>query len=164
MILLRAAFAIVLTLMAQLLTAKFAPMLSRVVDWTLLPVVWWGIAGSQRSAMFVGCASGLLHDAWFRVAVFGIGGFKRTLLGWVLGGLGSRFDFNHGVGRFGVGFSVTLIDGLLDLGLRRMLDLKHAAPALELVTRSLCTAIVCVVVFSLIDRFSHNDGSNGRFR
>ena len=164
MIVLRAAMAIALALMAQVLTARFAPMASRLIDWTLLPLIWWGIAGSQRSAMLIGCAGGLLHDAWFRVAVFGLSGFKRTLIGWTLGGLGGRFDLNHGLGRFGVGFGVTLVDGLLDLGLRRMLDLQHAAPTLELMTRSLCTAIVAVVVFSVVDRFRQRERSSGRFR
>ena len=46
----------------------------RYVDLFLVPVVWAGVAGTQRSAMFVGCAGGLFQDAWFQVGTFGHSG------------------------------------------------------------------------------------------
>ena len=134
----------------------------RYVDLTLLPVLWYGIRGTQRSAMLVGCTVGLIHDAWFRIGVFGITGFKRTLLGWALGGVGNRLDLNHFVGRFAVGFALALADGVLDAGLRRMLDLAQGAGWLEMLTRAACTGAVAVFVFGLIDRF-RGPRDRGRF-
>jgi len=131
--------------------------LARYVDLTLLPVVWYGISGTQRSAMLVGCTVGLVHDAWFRVGVFGITGFKRTLLGWALGGLGRRFDLNHFVGRFAIGFAVALADGILDIGLRRLMDLTLGSGWSEMFVRAGTTGLLAVVGFGLIDRFRRTD-------
>ena len=103
------------------------PDASRYVDVMMVPVVWYGIAGSQRSGMLVGCAAGLLQDAWFQAGAFGINGFKKTLIGWVLGGLGSRFDLNSTPSRFVFGAVATLSDSLLDLGLRQLLDQSQRA-------------------------------------
>lgn len=125
---------------------------TRYVDLTLLPVVWYGIRGTQRSAMLVGCSVGLLHDAWFRIGVFGITGFKRTLLGWLVGGIGGRFDLNHGPGRFAVGVLLAIGEGILDLFLRSMLDLEQGSGWLELLGRAACTGLLAVIVFALIDR------------
>jgi cell shape-determining protein MreD len=162
MMLIRVILALALSLVGQTLLARLFPGAAGFVDLTLLPVVWWGVAGGQRSAMLVGCASGLIHDAWFRIAVFGMGGFKRTLIGWLLGGLGGRFDLNHGLGRFAVTALVAFADGLLDLGLRAMLDLRQSAPALELIARSLCTALAAVLIFAFVDRFRQRDRYSGR--
>lgn len=164
MTLIRVLIALVLSLVGQTLLSRLLPGAAAFVDLTLLPLVWWGIAGGQRSAMFVGCASGLIHDAWFRLTVFGMGGFKRTLIGWVLGGLGSRFDLNHGPGRFAVTALVAIADGLLDIGLRAMLDLRQSAPTLEMIARSLCTALAAVLIFAVVDRFRERDRHRGRLR
>ena len=147
----------------QAALGKLSGEFDRYVDLTLLPVLWYGIRGTQRSAMLVGCTVGLIHDAWFRIGVFGITGFKRTLLGWALGGVGHRFDLNHFVGRFAVGFALALADGILDAGLRRMLDLAHGAGWVEMLTRAACTGVVAVFVFGLIDRF-RGTRDRGRFR
>ena len=135
----------------------------RYVDLTLLPVIWYGIHGTQRSAMLVGCSVGLIHDAWFRIAVFGITGFKRTALGWALGGLGGRFDLNRLGGRFSVGLLFAFAEGLLDLGLRRLMDLSQGAAWGEMLIRAACTGVAAVVVFGLIDRF-RGRRDRGRFR
>jgi cell shape-determining protein MreD len=135
----------------------------RYIDLTLLPVIWYGIHGTQRSAMLVGCSVGLIHDAWFRIAVFGISGFKRTLLGWALGGLGGRFDLNRFAGRFTVGFLMSLSEGILDAGLRRLMDLAQGAAWSEMLIRAACTGAAAVVVFGLIDK-SRDTRDRGRFR
>jgi len=147
----------------QAALGKLSGGFDRYVDLTLLPVVWYGIHGTQRSAMLVGCSVGLIHDAWFRIAVFGITGLKRTLLGWALGGLGGRFDLNRFAGRFAVGFSLALAEGILDVGLRRLMDLAQGAGWSEMFIRAACTGAAAVVVFGLIDR-SRGRRERGRFR
>lgn len=122
------------------------------VDLTMLPVVWYCLRGTPRSAMLVGCSIGLIHDTWFRIGVFGLTGFKRTLLGWALAGLGSRFELNNAPGRFAVGFALALGDGTLDVGLRRLLDLSPGPGWAQLLGQGLCTAVLAVIVFAAIDR------------
>ena len=147
----------------QAALGKLSGGFDRYVDLTLLPVIWYAIHGTQRSAMLVGCTVGLIHDAWFRIAVFGISGFKRTLLGWAMGGVSGRFDLNRFAGRFMVGFAFAVADGILDVGLRRMLDLAQGAGWLEVLTRAASTGALAVVVFGLIDRF-RGARERGRFR
>ena len=147
----------------QTALGKLSGGFDRYVDLTLLPVVWYGIHGTQRSSMLVGCSVGLIHDAWFRIAVFGISGFKRTVLGWALGGLGARFDLNRFAGKFTVGFLLAFAEGILDAGLRRLMDLEQGAGWSEMLIRAACTGAAVVVVFGLIDRF-RDTRERGRFR
>ena len=149
--------------LVQAAFGKLSGGFDRYVDLTLLPVVWYGIHGTQRSAMLVGCSVGLIHDAWFRIAVFGISGFTRTVLGWALGGLGGRFDLNRFAGRFAVAFSLALAEGILDAGLRRLMDLAQGAGWSEMLIRAVFTGAAAVVVFALIDR-SRGTRDRGRFR
>ena len=122
----------------------------RYVDVMMVPVVWYAIAGSQRSGMLVGCAAGLVQDAWFQAGTFGISGFKKTIVGWVLGGLGSRFDLNSTLSRFAFGAVASFSDSLLDLGLRRLLDQSSAPPrAVEVVIKAAVTGVLVLVAFGL---------------
>jgi len=148
--LLRAIVGLALAVSLQVGLGSLWPEAHRYVDMLLVPVVAYGILGSQRSAMLVGCAAGLLQDAWFDIGVFGLNGFKRTLLGWILGGLGSRFDLNRGSGWLAAGVLLSLADALMDLGLRQLLDLEQAAPRLaEILIRAAVSGVLSAFVFSL---------------
>ena len=125
------------------------------VDLMLVPVTWYAIAHSQRGAMLVGCASGLMEDAWLHAGTFGINGFKKTLIGWLLGGVGSRFDLNQPPGRFVSGLLVGLADGLLDVGLRRLLAQRVLGPELlPLFVRSVVAGLLIVVSFRLLEKLA----------
>ncbi|MDH3627989.1 MAG: hypothetical protein OEV00_06640 [Acidobacteriota bacterium] len=126
--------------------------LPRYVDLMVVPVVWFGIRTNQRQATIGGCVTGLLHDTWFELHAFGIGGFKRTLLGWILGGVGSRFDLNRIGGRFLAGGLTTLADGIIDYPLREMLEVENSGfePGI-LALRTILTAVVVVISFAVID-------------
>ncbi|NIM02487.1 MAG: hypothetical protein GTN89_17050 [Acidobacteria bacterium] len=155
--------AVAAALFLQTMLGKLSGGFARYVDLTLLPVVWYGIHGTQRSAMLVGFSVGLAHDAWFRLATFGITGFKRTFLGWALGGLGGRFDLNRFAGRFLVAFAFTLAEGILDNGLRRLMDLDQGPGWAEMLIRAVTTGGLALVVFGAIDRF-RGRRERGRFR
>ena len=148
--LLRAIMGLALAVSLQVGLGSLWPDAHRYADLLLVPVVVYGIVGSQRSAMLVGCCAGLLQDAWFDIGVFGLNGFKRTLLGWTLGGLGSRFDLNRRAGWLAAGVLLSLVDSMMDLGLRRMLDLEQATPRVtEIVIRAVVTGLLVSVAFGL---------------
>lgn len=150
--LLRVAAALALALAFQVALGRLWPASHRYLDVMLVPVVWYGIAGSQRSAMFIGCAAGLLQGAWFGSATFGMNGFKKTLIGWGLGGLGSRFDLNATGGRLLAGFTASIVDSLLELGLRWLLDLRYGLPgAGEILIRAGATGGLVVAVFGVVE-------------
>ena len=127
---------------------------SRFIDVMMVPVVWYAISASQRSSMLIGCSAGLLQDAWFQTGAFGITGFKKTLVGWILGGLGSRFDLNNPLSRFVFGAVASLADGLMGYGLRSVLD-QALAPVrpLDVIVRSLVTGAMVVAACGLTEWF-----------
>ena len=150
---LRAAAVLGLALVIQAGLGHLWPGIHRFVDVLLIPVALYGVAGSQRAAMLVGCASGLLTDTWFQVGTLGMNGFKRTLMGWALGGVAGRLDLNHHGGRLVAGIMASLGDGLLDPLLRWALDQRpHLAHPLELLGRALLTGLLALAVGAILDR------------
>lgn len=145
--------ALALCLALQTGIGRLWPEAPRYFDIMLVPVVAYAIAGSQRSGMLVGCAAGLLQDVWFQAGAFGIGGFKKTLIGWALGGLGSRFDLNRQPSRFVFGGVASLADSLLDLALRRLLDQQGAPPGpAEIGIRAVIGGVLVVAAFSIVQK------------
>ena len=152
MSLLRLALAIAAAVALQAGLGRLWPEAPRYIDVMLVPVVWYGLAGSQRSGMWVGCVAGLLQDTWFGIGSFGLNGFKKTLLGWLLGGFGSRFDLNQQSGRFVGGALTSLADSLMDPLLRRLLDQRLAwPPPGEIAIKSLASGLLVVAAFGIID-------------
>jgi len=113
------------------------------VDALLAPVGLCALAGSQRAATFLGCASGLLTDAWFRAAPFGLSGFKRTILGFTMGLASTWLDLNHAPGRIAAGAVLSLADDLLELLLRVLFAAHPAFPGpLALLVRAVTTGLL----------------------
>jgi len=79
-------------LAVQAMLGRFWPEATRYVDVMLLPVVWYGIAGSQRSGMLVGCAAGLMQDVWFQLGVLGLNGAGKSSLLRIMAGEDREFD------------------------------------------------------------------------
>lgn len=150
---------LLLALALQAGLGRLWPSVHRYLDLLMLPVVWYGVGRSQLGAMLVGCSAGLLQDAWFQAGVFGLNGFKKTLLGWSLGAIGARFDLNTQVGRLSSGFCLILVDAILDVGLRRLLDLEPAVPGLlELLIKAVSTGILATWTPPLVEQASASRG------
>jgi hypothetical protein len=153
MIVVRAVVLLSLALGAQVGLARLWPASVRYVDVMVLPVLWYATTRSQRSAILVGCVSGLTFDAWFRAGVFGLGGFIKTFLGWAAGAVGSRIDLNPQVNRFAAAFAFTWLQGPLELGLLRLIDqFTEPARPLEWTVRAAITAVAVLAVFPILER------------
>lgn len=151
--LLWAALALALALAGQATAGHWLPGALRYVDVLMLPVLWYGLARSQRSAMLVGCLAGALEDAWFRAGVFGLRGFDKTLLGWLVGGIGARLDLNVSWGRAAAGAALPVADRMLEFGLLRLLDLSPGSlDPLELLGRAAAGGALALAAFSVVDR------------
>ena len=123
------------------------------IDFHALPVIAYAMRGSQGTAMWVGCASGLLQDAWLHAGIFGLNGFKKTLLGWTLAGLNTRLDMQGPLAQFVAGVAFSLLDAILDPALRGLID--RAAPTagfLQIVGRALIAGLLTVIAFRIVDR------------
>ena len=141
------------SLLFQAAVGQWVPGAERAVDALLWPVAYYALARSQRSAMIVGCAAGLVQDAWFEAGSFGVHGFAKTLLGWAIGGLGSRFDLNHLLGQFFAGAVLYFGDRLVEMGLMLLLDLEVSPfrPA-ALVAAAAVNGLLVSAVFAFVRR------------
>jgi len=150
---LAAILGLVVALGLQVALGRIWPEVHGYANLLLVPVALCGASGTQRSAMVVGCISGLIHDTWFQVDTFGITGFRWTLLGWVLGSVASRLDLGHGGGRFLVGAGLALADNLIDPVLLRLLDLPPRSHGFgALIVQVLLTGLLTAAVGSMVDR------------
>lgn len=150
---LRALLGLLLALGLQVALARIWPVTSRFVSLLFVVVVTFGVSGSQRSAMLVGCLAGLLNDVWLQGGAFGISGFKWTLLGWVLGTVNTQLDLGHPPGRFGAGVCLVLGDGLLNVVLARLLDQTTQYRGLGILAlQAFLTGLLAALIGSIVDR------------
>jgi rod shape-determining protein MreD len=158
----RVLIALVFALGIEALIGRVFPVALGFLDLMLVLVAYVAIRGSQRSAMVAGCAGGLLHDAWFQIGLFGIGGFKKTLLAWVVGGLATRLDLNHAPGRLTVGVVLSVADQFLEIGLYRLMDLATAPlDPVKILARAAITGVLVASVFAIVDRKSRRRSMRG---
>lgn len=140
-------------LVVEATLGRWFPQAQRFVDVLTWPVAWYAVARSQRSAMFMGCATGLIEDAWFHAGIYGLHGFSKTLAGWALGGLGARFDLNHAWGRMLVGAALFLTDRLVEAGLLLLLNLSIVPLApLDLAMGAGINGLLVAVIFSIVQK------------
>ena len=150
---LRAAAAIALMLGLQVGIGRLWTAAPGWIDLQLIPVVLFAIGGNQRTGMWVGCAAGLTQDAWFHAGLFGLNGFKKTLLGWTLGALNARFDLQGNLAHFVAGVACSLGDSVLDPLLRRLIDREIAPVAWwQVGARALLAGLIVVVAFRIVER------------
>lgn len=153
MIVVRAVLAIAAALSFEAAAGRFLPGLSGWVDPMMVPVVWFSVVGSQRQGMLVGCAAGLCHDAWFEVGVFGLSGFKKTLVGYGLAAVSARVDFNREGGLVLAGALGSLADSLLDALLRELMDRRDPGlGVVEALSRAVTTAVLLWIVAGVVTR------------
>ena len=137
----------------QAAVGRAFPGATQYLDLMLVPATWFGLRGSQPWAMAVGCTAGLLQDVWFQSGLLGFNGFKKTLLGWAIGVLGSRWDLNHRLGQFGAGAVLSIADHWLGVGILRLLGQRAPIPAAAPVfLRALAMGLILALVFVMFDR------------
>jgi rod shape-determining protein MreD len=142
-----------LWLAVQVIVGRVAPQVLTYADFMLLPVAWYGLRGKPQTAMLVGCAAGLLTDAWFQNGIMGFHGFKKTLLGWGLGTLGARWDLNRRTGQFLAGALLSVADHYLGWGLLHLLGQRADPPDWRIVLiRAGVMALLVCLVFVMFDR------------
>jgi hypothetical protein len=151
--LLRAVAAVVLALAGQAALGRIWPEGHRYADLMLAAVVWYGIAHTQRGAMLIGAAGGLLQDTWFHLGAFGAEGFKKTLIGWLLGVVSVRVDLNHAAGRLVAGAVCAAVDAVADLLVPRLLDQRAEWPGSGvLAVRVVTTGLLVAIIGGIVDR------------
>ena len=149
---LRAVVALGAVSLLQMLLSLHLPALARRCDLFAIFAVYVALTRPQRPALLLGSGAGLVQDALAH-SVLGLNGFKKTLLVYLVGTLGSLFMLNQTLPRFGILFASALFDPLTDLGLSLAMGLPVVLPApWELLQRGLGNGIVGLVAFWIAAR------------
>jgi len=120
----RGGLALILASAGQFLLTKYLPGLGESVDLFTILVVYYAVTRRQMSVMLIGTSAGLIEDV-FTHAILGVNAFKKTLVGYLMGTLGSVFMLNQPLPRLGILFAATLLEAFTEVGLYLILG-QHA--------------------------------------
>jgi rod shape-determining protein MreD len=134
-------------LLLQILSSHWVPLTQRSVDLVLLVVVYYGSSGARVGSMMAGAVGGVLEDVWFNNIV-GLHGFTKSLIGYLLGGLGARFDLTGPASRLVALLLATVIERLVEPLVLLGLGLHASLPdPLVLLWRCLGNVLVGALLF-----------------
>ena len=119
---------LIVAVLVQVLVSHKVPWVQRSVDLVLLVVVYYGSSGARVGSMLAGAAGGLLEDVWADT-LMGLHGFTKTLIGYLLSGLGSRFDLTSPPARLLAVFLATVVEKLIEPLVMMGLGLRGPAPS-----------------------------------
>ncbi len=150
----RGAAAVGVACLLQLLLLRYLPEIGKRCDLFTVVVVYYGLTSPASAAMLMGSAAGLVQDSLLHV-VLGMNGFKKTLIGYLAGSIGSLFMLNQPLPRFALLFIVTILDPLADLGLSSVVGQSFIFPETWVVLqRGLGTGVVGLLAFWAAARLS----------
>ena len=150
--LLRGALAVAVVGLLQILLARFLPSIAERCDLFTILVVYYGLTRPPGAAMLMGTSAGLVQDALVG-SILGLNGFKKTLIGYLVGTLGSLFMLNRAIPRFGILFAATLLDPAAGLVLSLIMGQSFALPGIwELVQRGLGNGMIGLLAFWITSR------------
>lgn len=133
--------------LAQALLSRYAPLVARYCDLFTILVVYYGLTCPPTTAMLMGTGAGLVEDSLVG-PVLGMNGFKKTLIGYLVGSFGSLFVLNQAIPRFGILFAATVVDPLAELGLSIAMGQSFVLPGtLDLLQRGLGSGVLGLFFF-----------------
>jgi rod shape-determining protein MreD len=150
------ALTIAVALLLQILLSKNLDFF-RYIDLPLLITVYFGLQRSPVVGMVTGTAAGLGGDA-IEGGLLGVGGFTKTLIGYLVGAASVRLSLENPLARLSVVTVASAANTVLFVGLHQMLDqpLPHVSTWGEFgatigwkVVGDLATS---VIVFVALDR------------
>ena len=107
--------ALMCALGADIFFNKLFSFMNPFFDPYMILIVYFGTISKPVSSLFIGTAAGLVEDTW-RELIFGLNGFKKTLIGYLIAVLASIFDLTGILARCAILIVATLLDFLLEAG------------------------------------------------
>ena len=145
--LVRGGAALVAVALLQVLLASYAPTLARFCDLFTILVVYYALTSPPALAMIVGSSTGLVEDALLG-GLLGMNGFKKTLIGYLVGSFGTLFMLNQALPRFGILFLATFLDPIAELGLSAALGRGFTFPGLlDLLQKAIGNGVLGLMFF-----------------
>ena len=143
------AIAVALTLQTTL--ARFVMRGTVAVDLVLVVVVYVALTSGPVTGLLSGATAGLAQDA-LSSGVIGIGGLAKTVVGFVVGIVGSQLIVVQPLPRFVVFLGATVVHAVLFIGLYVLLSQREFGSPFAAVTgQALGNAVVGVVAFQLVE-------------
>ena len=143
--------AIAVALALQTTLARFVIRGTVAVDLVLVVVVYVALTSGPVTGLLSGAAAGLAQDA-LSSGVIGIGGLAKTVVGFLVGIIGSQLIVAQPLPRFVVFLGATVVHALTFIGLYVLLDLRQFGSPFAAVTgQALGNAVVGVVAFQLVE-------------
>jgi rod shape-determining protein MreD len=122
------------------------------VDLVLVLVVYTSLLTGPTAGLLLGSAAGLAQDA-LSGGVVGVGGFAKSLVGFVVGLLGTRFIVANSLPRFVVFFVGSVAHGLVFFGLYWLIDPPGLGwPYTEALLQAAMNGLVGVCAFVVAER------------
>ena len=139
--------AIAVALALQTTLARFAIGGATVVDLVLVVVVYAALAGGPVTGLATGTVGGLAQDA-LGAGLVGVGGFAKTLVGFLVGVVGSQFIVAQPLTRFVVFFAATIVHAVAFYGLYALIE-PRGFPAVTVLTQAVGNGVVGVAAFQV---------------
>jgi rod shape-determining protein MreD len=138
--------------LAQALLSHHVPVAASYCDLFTIMVVYYGLTCPPSAAMAMGTGAGLVEDALVG-SILGMNGFKKTLIGYLVGTIGSLFMLNQAIPRFGILFAATVFDPLAEWGLSVAVGRGFVFPGtLHLLERGLGNGVLGLLFFWVASR------------
>ena len=121
------------------------------VDLVLVVVVYVALTSGPVTGLLSGTAAGLVQDA-LSSGVIGIGGLAKTVVGFLVGIVGTQFIVTQPLPRFVVFFAATIAHAVIFIGLYVVLDLRSfGAPVAAVAVQATGNALAGVVAFQVVE-------------
>jgi rod shape-determining protein MreD len=144
-----AALAVALALQSTLAGLRIGGMTA--VNLVLVVVVYVALAFGPAGGLLAGTAGGLVQDA-LAGGIIGIGGFAKTVVGFLVGVLGAQFIVSQPLPRFVMFVAATLLHEACFQGLYAVVESRgFRLPYSATLTQSLVNAVVGVLAFQLVE-------------
>ena len=131
----------------QFLLARYLPAVGRSVDLFTVLVMFYAVTRRRIGVMAMGAAAGLVEDLLAHTFL-GMNAFKKTLVGYLMGMLGSTFVLSQPFPRFGVLVVATLLEAVTEAGLVLVLGQHLVLPtATDLLRLSLGNGIAGILAY-----------------
>ena len=117
------ALTIVVALFVQDLLPGYLPFF-QYIDLPLIVTVYVALQRAPMLGMATGCASGLAHDALVG-GILGVGGFSRTLIGYIVAMVSIKLSVENPLTRLAVVGLASVVHTVLFVGLYQMLRQEH---------------------------------------
>jgi rod shape-determining protein MreD len=143
--------ALLLALVLQTTLAQVLVRGTAALDLVLVVVVYVALSFGPATGLLAGAFAGLAQDG-LSSGILGIGGLAKTVVGFVIGVIGTQFIVARAIPRFVVFLLATLLHAVLFMGTYELLGLRHFGDAYGgVLSQGVANAVVGTVAFKGIE-------------